>query len=95
MLHELGHCDLDREDEPKDAQSIMSLFYTQNLFLQKIDINEDPALRQSIYQELFSTQGGSVEKYIEGQAYPTGLQSEDARVCPVKTRLYLGEVKSE
>ncbi len=48
IFHELGHFDLDRNHEPKEAKSIMSVFYLQESFLQGIDINEDSTLRQEL-----------------------------------------------
>ena len=97
LLHEFGHCDLNRNHESMTAQSIMSIFYIKQLSLQRIDIDENPSLRQDIYKKLFLTQGDEEfgKKYTEGQAYPVGLKSDDPEVCPVKTRLYLDEVKSE
>ena len=92
ILHELGHCDLNRNHEPKEAESIMSIFHVQQLSLQGIDINEDLALKKEIYEELFSARGDFGEKYIEGQLYPIGLTPEDAELCPTKTRLYLDEI---
>ena len=86
LFHELGHADLDRRHE---EEAVTSLMYTRRSFLQKLDLNEDPILRQELYEELFSKRGDFGSEYIEGQAYPTHLSSDDPNMCPVKTRLFL------
>ena len=94
IFHELGHVDLDRDHTPRNTTSIMNTFYTQSLFLQGVDINEDPTLKQELYEELFSKRGDIGDISIERQAYPTDLQGNDPEVCPVPTRLYLDEINT-
>ena len=97
FFHELGHCDLDRVHEPKTAKSLMSIFYLQQLSLKGVDIHKDPVLKQKVYEEFFSPQRDDSfrRRYIEGQVYPSGLKNNDDRACPVKTRLYLDDTKSD
>ncbi len=91
LFHELGHADLDRDHEQEVVRSIM---YTQRSSLHKLDLNEDPILRQELYRELFSKRGDFGSKYIEGQVYPTHLLNNDPNACSVQTRLYLDETNA-
>ncbi len=93
IFHELGHVDLDQAHAPKETISIMNPFYIQDLSLQEIDINQDPTLQHYLYEELFSKRRNlrMRRQYIEGQIYPTHLLSNDPKICPVPTKLYLDE----
>ena len=92
IFHELGHCDLNRRHTTSiEPTSIMNVFYTQRLFVQGVDISNNTTLQQDLYQELFSARGNLEENYIEGQAYPIDLLSDNPQVCPAPTRLYLNE----
>ena len=93
IFHELGHADLNRVHEPKEAKSLMNSYYIQDLSLQNIDINEDMSLQQELYEELFLKRGPLGRQYIEGQIYPTThLSIDNPEGCPVQTRLYLGKI---
>ena len=87
LFHELGHCDL-RRDHEKEGTSIMNTNYT---LLQETHISEDPIVRQKLYKELFSKRGDFGNEYVE---YPIDLKSDDPRICPAKTKLYLEETDS-
>ena len=96
IFHELGHADLNRDHTLKnESTSIMNPAYNLRLFSQEININEDPTLKQELYEELFSRTGTLESKYIEGQVYPVNhLSSDDPNICFVKAKLYLDEINT-
>ena len=94
IFHELGHIDLERGHTPRETASIMNPFYTQSLFLQGIDINEDPTLKQELYEELFSKSGDIEDTYTERQAYLNSPRGDDLKTCFTPTRLYLNETNA-
>ena len=95
IFHELGHADLNRAHTLNKSTSIMSPAYNLRLFSQEININEDPALKQELHEELFSRTGILESNYIEGQVYLLNyLSSDDPNICPVKATLYLDETNT-
>ena len=95
IFHELGHADLNQNHTSKDSTSIMNPVYYLRSLSQEININEDPALQQELYEKLFSKTERLGRRYIEGQIYPANhLSSDDPNTCLVKAKLYLNEVNT-